>query len=345
MKSWSIITAVLLAAGITVAAAEETAKLPKIFTTEEVIAATLDAPWRDIVRENRGGDRSWQGQFSYHEGGHETVIPVTITRRGLTRQRICDFPPLRLDFDREASKGTRFRGAGNLKLVTHCFDNKRYSQYYVKEFLAYRLYNAVTPLSFRVQGLDVTYLSNGARPTQRFAFLIEDPDDIAKRNGLEKLSIPETRPSELDPAQTSRYVVFQYLIANLDWAVISGPGDTCCHNARLLGGGPSGLIQPVPYDLDSSGLVDAHYAAPPANLRVRSVRDRLFRGFCAHNEALDGVLQEYRDLRPAFMAIFEGESRLDPRHQKDALRFMEKFYDVIDDPKAVRRELIGNCRG
>jgi hypothetical protein len=327
--------------------AQDAAKPDKIFTSDKVLSVSIEGPWRQIEKADNN-TKTWPGTFRYTAAdGSMATIPVVISRRGLTRARVCDFPPLRLDFDKEAAKGTPFRGAGNLKLVTHCYESPRYSQYYIKEYLAYRIYNLVTPMSFRVQGLDVRYMDGpgDSKPLHRFAFLIEDPDDVAKRNDLQKLVVKETRPSQLDPAQTDRYMLFQFLIANLDWAVISGPGDSCCHNARLIapeGGKP---IYPLPYDLDSSGLVNAHYAAPPASLKVRSVRDRLYRGFCVHNDALPGVLQEFRDLQPQIMALFEKESRLDERNRKDALRFLSGFYTDLEDDKDIKRKLIGNCRG
>ena len=329
------------------AMAKDGDKPAKIFDRDDVIAVTIEGPWRAVARASNN-TTTWPGQFSYTSADGSIVrIPVTISRRGLTRARVCDFPPLRLDFDKEAAKGTAFRGAGNLKLVTHCFQSERYSQYYVKEYLAYRMYNLVTPLSFRVQGLDARYVEagNDSKAVERFAFLIEDPDDIAKRNDLEKLTIKETKPSQLDPLQTDRYVMFQYLIGNLDWAVLSGPGETCCHNARLLAPPGGGLITPVPYDLDSSGLVNAHYAAPPAALRVRDVTDRLYRGFCAHNGEVPGVLQEFRALQPQFMAMIENEPRLNERTRKEASRYLADFYEELETDKDVQRKLIGNCRG
>lgn len=327
--------------------AQEEPKPDKIFTGDEVIAATLEAPWRDLLRARQ--EQVWKGVFRYTGAtGAEIAIPVDITLRGLTRRRVCDYPPLRLDFDKQAAKGTEFRGAGNLKLVTHCFRNTRYAQYYIKEYLSYKLYNLVTPMSFRVQGLDLTYLDSNdkSKPLERFGFLIEDPDDVAKRNGLEKLSVQRNSPGQLDPLATSRFMLFQYLVSNLDWSVLGGPGGKCCHNARILGvSADARPLFPVPYDLDASGLVDTHYAAPPENLRVRDVRQRLFRGFCAHNAAVPEALEEFRRLQDDFMALFENEPRLDARTQRNAVRFLAGFYNDLESDKDVQRQLIGNCRG
>ncbi|MND03083.1 hypothetical protein D3C83_227340 [compost metagenome] len=75
------------------------------------------------------------------------------------------------------------------------------------------------------------------------------------------------------------------------------------------------------------------------------MRERLYRGFCAHNEALPGVLDEFRELRPKFEAVLQNEPRLDERNRKDALKFVEGFYKALADDKDVQRKLIGNCRG
>jgi hypothetical protein len=175
--------------------AQEEVKPPKIFTSEAVIEATMEGPWRTIEKNKESGD-SWQGTFRFRSAnGQDVAIPIEIRTRGLTRKRVCDFPPLRIVFDKEAAKGTEFRGAGSLKLVTHCLGREAYQQYYVKEYLSYRIYNRVTDLSFRVQGLDVTYVDSerDGKSEQRFGFLIEDPDDVAERNGLEKITIEEAK--------------------------------------------------------------------------------------------------------------------------------------------------------
>lgn len=321
-------------------------KPPKIFTTDAVIAATIEAPWREITRARE--NRTWKGQFKYAGANGPVSLPVGISLRGLTRRRVCDHPPLRIAFDKESARGTEFRGAGKLKMVTHCFRSTRYAQYYIKEYLSYKMYNLVTPMSFRVQGLDVSYVdtADNDEPMDRFAFLIEDPDDVAKRNDLKRLNIDRTIPGHLDPQVTSGFMLFQYLVSNLDWSVLSGPSGRCCHNARIIGASKEAdVLFPVPYDLDASGLVNTHYAAPPDNLRVRDVKQRLFRGFCAHNEAVPAALEEFRALREDILGLVAKEPRLDNRNRKSALRFIEGFYADLETEKDVRKRLIDNCRG
>lgn len=345
------LTAIAFAPALTAQAPpakQEAPKPAKIFTEDRVITARVEGPWKTIMR-NKEDDTTWEGVFHYTESdGREIAIPIEITTRGVTRKRVCDFPPLRFKFDKEAARGTAFRGAGSLKLVTHCLFNSKYEQYVIKEYLGYRIYNAVTDKSYRVQGLDLAYASDAddRRPIERFGFLIEDPDDVAERNGLGKLSINDIEPSRLDAMETSRFMLFQYLIANLDWSALGGPEGKCCHNARLIGAGPDADdLVAIPYDLDSSGLVNAHYAAPPDKLPVRNVTQRLYRGFCTHNDSVGPALEEFRDLRPRFVALLDNEPRLDKGNRKRALKFFDDFYEDLETPEDVGKRLIDNCRG
>lgn len=328
--------------------AQETPKPPKIFTSDDVISARVEAPWRKMMR-NKDEDETWPGVFRYTDvNGQDVVIPISITTRGLTRKRLCEFPPLRFDFDDEAAKNTAFRGAGSLKLVTHCMPNKLYAQYTVKEYLSYQIYNLVTEKSYRVQGLDLAYAKDAddSRPIDRFAFLIEDPDDVAKRNDLDKLDINYIQPGQLDSMETSRFMLFQYLIANLDWSVLSGLKDVCCHNARLIGESVDTVpMFAIPYDLDSSGLVDARYATPPQGLPVRKVSQRLYRGFCVHNDTVIPALEEFRGKRTDFEALFLNEERLEKRPRSDAMEFLAGFYEDVATDEDARENLIDNCRG
>lgn len=339
------LAATLLILSTTGIAAEDSPRPEKIFTTDTVMAVTIEGPWRTIERNKTSGEE-WQGVFSYTAGDTAVRIPVTLRTRGLTRLEVCDFPPIRIGFDKASAKGTAFRGAGKLKMVTHCLKRDKFEEYPVKEYLGYRIYNLVTDKSYRVQGLDVRYVdTETGRETERFAFLIEDPDDVARRNGLVKLDIERTIPPALDADETSLFMVFQYFISNLDWSVMSGPEPVCCHNARLIGTAPDERpVYALPYDLDSSGLVDAHYASPPDGLHVRDTRQRLFRGFCMHNEAVPGAVREFQDQREAIVALFRAEPRLEEGQQERAVRFLERFYDEVSDADGIEK-LTDSCRG
>jgi hypothetical protein len=52
-----------------------------------------------------------------------------------------------------------------LKLGTHCRDQGDYPQYVVREYPVYRMFNVLTPRSFRARLADVKYVDAASRKT------------------------------------------------------------------------------------------------------------------------------------------------------------------------------------
>ncbi|HEY5775843.1 MAG TPA: hypothetical protein VIS57_07150 [Xanthomonadales bacterium] len=329
--------------------AEQESKPPKLFSNFNDMKVTLEGPWGTIKR-NIKKDDTYPVQLTYiGADGAAHTLDANVTLRGITRRRICDFPPLKLHFDKEAVKDTEFRGNKSLKLVTYCDTNSKYEQYYIKEFLTYRIYNLITEYSFRARPMMIEYKDSerSGKSITRFGFVIEDIDDVAKRNNLEELSIPRVPYRELDPVTTSRLALFQFMIGNLDWAVTDGPKeDSCCHNARLIGTGNEAVPKySVPYDFDSSGLVNTHYAAPPDGLKVRNIRQRLYRGFCAFNDELPQTVALFNEKKADILALFQNNPHLSDNFRSDAIDYIGDFYKIINDPKRFDKDIIDKCRG
>jgi hypothetical protein len=324
-------------------------KPDKLFKSQKTLDVRLIGPWRNIQRDQEN-QQPYPGKLEYRDAQGKIVsLNITVQRRGITRQRVCDFPPIRLNFDKAEVKGTIFRGQKNLKMVTHCKRADRYEQYYVLEMLAYRMYNLITDFSFRVRALNVTYVDSvtGSDEEDRFAFVIEDDSDVADRHDLKKLNIPSLRVSQLQPDVTSEFSLFQYLIANVDWSALAGPEGDCCHNVKLIGPEPlkaGDLAYPLPYDFDSSGLVDAPYAVPPNGVPIRSVRQRIYRGYCADNETLQAARKKFIEQESAIYAVLENEERLYTNTRKKSLKYIGKFFDTIKDPKDFDKDVIQKCR-
>lgn len=329
--------------------AEGNKKPAKIFSSNNEMEVVLSGPWATIER-NVKKDALYPIQLTYTgEDGQPHTIDAEVAPRGVTRRlRVCDFPPLKIHFDKEKMKGTEFRGNKSLKLVTYCKTNSKYEQYYVKEYLVYRIYNLITEYSFRAQPMMIEYKdSNKGKSITRFSFLIEDADEVADRHDLEKLTIGRVPHSQLDPVQTSYLSLFQFLIGNLDWAATGGPDkNKCCHNSKLIGKSvDENPKYVIPYDFDSSGMVNAHYAAPPDSLNVRNIRQRLFRGFCSHNNTLPQAVARFNEEKTDILALFKDNRHLNDKNRKNAIAYIEDFYEIINDPKQFGKKIIGKCRG
>lgn len=329
--------------------AAKDSKPPKLFSDATEMEVTLSGPWRTI-QKNVKKDVLYPVQLTYTGAdGQQHTIDAKVAPRGLTRRmKVCKFPPLKIHFDKEKMKGTEFRGNKTLKLVTYCNTNNKYEQYYIKEFLAYRIYNLITEYSFRVKPMMIEYKdSEKSGSITRFGFLIEDADEVADRHDLEKLTIGTVPYNKLDPVETSRLSLFQYLIGNLDWAATGGPEkDKCCHNSKLIGKGvDENPKYVIPYDFDACGLVNAHYAAPPDSLKVRNVRQRLYRGFCTYNNTLPQTVELFNEKKPDILALFEDNTHLSDKNRKNSIKYIEDFYKIINDPKRFKKEITDKCRG
>jgi hypothetical protein len=352
--------AALLAAGVP---ADEP-KPAGLFETNETLEVTIIAPWREFVSDDdyKG---AYPAKIEYtDELGNSESLDLTVERRGVTRQRICKIPPVKLRFEKGLAKGTTFRGQKSLKMVTHCESSSGYEQYYILEMLAYRIYNQLTDFSFRVRPLTITYYQAEAgdekdsglsffkkKKTEGpvFAFLIEDDKDVAKRHDLDKLRIPKISPSKLDTDEAALFGLFQYLIGNVDWAATSGPDpQECCHNTKLIGPEPTrpeDVLYAIPYDFDSSGLVNAKYAVPPAGLPIRKVTQRLYRGYCAHNPGLENARRKMIDNKQAIYDLIRNEDRLNSSSRNRAIGYIDGFYETIEDERDFQEKIVKECRG
>ena len=328
-------------------AAPAFAQAPKpLFAADDAIHIVIRGPLGGIIR-SRSSDPV-AGTLSY---GSES-LPVNLSVRGITRRMTdtCDFPPLRVDFTTPPPATSPFAGQRRLKLVTHCRREAGFQQYVLLEYAAYRMFNVLTPASFRVRLANVDYQGEDGKPMiSRIGFFIEDTDDVAKRNGVKELHAPARIPvTALSPAHAARYALFQQMISNHDWSMRAGPaGDDCCHNAKLIGGSDlaTGTVIPVPYDFDFSGLVSAPYATPPDQLNINSVRQRVYRGYCVHNREVLAAAAQMRSARPQMLAALGATPGLDPRTLQKAQAFLEPFFAQIATDADVSAKLLKVCLG
>lgn len=317
-----------------------------LFRSNETVSVQISTPWRDVQRGDE--NESWPATLSWTDDDGQHLLNLEVEQRGKSRLENCQIPPIKLSFDKRVKEENLFNHQKSLKLVTHCKKPKSWQQYYILEMLAYRIYNLMTDYSFRVRPLEVVYVDSKRDKSSdpRFAFVIEDDKAVAKRHGLKKLKIKQTRPNRLDPLEASRLALFQMMVGNLDWSPIIGPGDVCCHNAKLIGSDPlNDPVIAIPYDFDATGLVDAPYSDPPDFLPVKSVRDRIYRGYCTHNETLNQVRAQFQDNRTQVFALFENEGRLTERSRNKALKYMESFYVMLDSDAHFQAEVVSKCRG
>ncbi len=319
-----------------------------LFESNDTLELVLNVPMRTLLR-SAGKKPVLDGQLRYLDSnGKNVTIDLTITTRGKARLAHCTFPPLAITLDKEQTASTLFAGQRKLKIVTHCRNGLKYKRYFYQEHGIYRAYNLLSDHSFRVRVLAVTFRDNEQKRRDQIvpAFFIESDDEVARRLNMTTIKTDSIRPSQFNVAETNKYEVFQYMIGNTDWAIRKGPGsERCCHNGKVIG--PAGAEENwvvLPYDFDQSGIINTEYALPAIGLGIRSVRQRLYRGRCSHNKQLNETFALFNERRSELAAALTPQA-LSEKSRKTVLKYLEGFFNNINDPKKLKRQVLDRCRG
>jgi hypothetical protein len=322
------------------AAAE--AEAAPLFQSEEPLKITLttDIKW---LRDKRIDTMEVDGTVLFEDlDGSMAERPVEVRTRGNFRRdkRNCNFPPIRLDFPKKEMEGTVFDGQDKLKLVSPCHDSRdQYQRYVYKEYLVYKLHELISPMSFRVRLVEVTFvdINDDYDSRTKIGFLIEDEDQMAERNSATYVDVEEFHPGRMDGEMSVVASVFNYMIGNTDFSPVF------FHNAKLIRTDDARYV-PVPYDFDFAGAVNTRYATPDPSLSIRRVTDRLYRGFCRPELQYEPIRSLFGSQRQAVWDLYEGFTMMDENHREDALEFFEEFFEVMDDPDKFDREIARVCR-
>ena len=319
------------------------APLPPLFASDEPLTLVLTTDLLVLDGDRRDG-APWRPAsltVPRANGRGRVTLDAEVRTRGNYRLNVCAMPPIRVRVDEERAGGTAFAGQGSLKLVSSCQPGRSgFEQLVLGEYLAYRAYAHLTDRSLRVRLARITFVDQaGFRdPDTRWGFFIEDEDDLAERMGGEIFELPEGKNlpvGALEPLAAARTAMFEYMIGNADWS------DVAAHNVEIV---EVGGAVPVPYDFDSSGLVEAPYAIPPAELGVRSVTERIYRGWCWSPAVTASVLQAFRDAQGPILALFEGFEPLEEATRARMLSYLREFFEAIETDERAERRFLRDCR-
>ncbi len=319
-----------------------------LFTDHAIVDVTIEAPLTTLMAE-RPDKEYLPGRLTYTLPGEAAVeLTLKIRTRGNYRRdpEHCDFAPIRLNFRTGQVHDTLFEGQDKLKLVTHCrTESTSYPQYVLREYLAYRFFVELTPISYGVRLLNITYVdTEGGETITRPGFVIEDDEDVAKRNGLQVVDIRFIGYDELDRDRQNLVHMFEYMIGNTEYSFVNPePAKSCCHNADVLSatGGPPYL--PLPFDFDFAGLVNAPYAQPNPRFPIAEVRDRFYKGLCENNELLPATVQRFLDEHGDFITIVDRLEPLSRRSRRSVRNYLDTFLDRISDERSLERYFERKC--
>lgn len=316
-----------------------------LFRTATPLELTLTVNIRRILgdRDTTKHEHPYRSAtLAYRDtAGRPVTLPAEVRVRGIWRLQNCHFPPLRLRIAKQAADPTVFDRQRRPKLVTHCRNSDEFEQYVLHEYAIYRMHALVTPVALMSRLARITYLdsASGKPITTRAAIFLEDEDNLAERLSGRVLEVKGVPPGQLEPFDTFVMSLFQYMIGNTDWSV---PG---LHNIQIIQADSGTLPRhlALAYDWDFTGLIRTRYSVPDQRLRIRNVRDRLYRGVCPSGPDMTKAIALFNDKRAAILAVYDEVPGLQPSVARDGREYIEDFFRIINDPRRVRRDIIGEC--
>lgn len=327
------------AAGAQDSTAREPGKLHPVWRDSAPVPLTIVTELKRLQRDD-GSAPPWR-QATVQAEGMAAPVDMKVRARGNWRRAHCYYPPLRLDVPGKALKGTPLSGLEKPKLVVACRGGEEQERWILQEFMIYRVYQQLSPVSHRVRLVRLTIRDRGdagSPPPARWAFLVEEGPALAKRLGAKELDQKGTGPGDLEPYTEAVFGLFEFMIGNLDWSL------SALHNTEILARDDGYL--PVPYDFDFSGAVETSYATPPPEMSVRSVRERRYRGYCVPPETFERAIAHVKSRRAAIEALYGDElGRLLPEKTRArTLEYFNEFWTILDNPGLVKRQITEACR-
>ena len=311
-----------------------------LFTNDEILNLSLRFDITSYQRK-KPKEEYMKAVLTYHINDKDSINKeIRLKSRGEMRNGYCSFPPIRMNFKKAGFQMADVSKIETIKMVTHCQHGNE--EYLLKEYLIYKLYNALTDTSFRVRLVNIEYINTykKSKPIKTYAFLIEPLLMLAERTNCVEVPSPNLTQKNIVPEMMDRVAIFNYMIGNTDWSVPN------LHNTKVMSsmkysGTNLGLV--VPYDFDYSGFVNADYAVPYEPLGLKSVRERRYVGICRSEEVFIDALREFKDKKETFYKIINEFQLLDAKEKKDMIGYLDSFYDRFDSRNSVVTDILNGC--
>ena len=272
----------------------------------------------------------------------DIVKNVRIKARGEFRKSTCHFAPFWLNIRKAKIDNEYLQDVTKMKVVTRCKAGSEFDDYVLLEFLAYKIYNLLSPVSFRVRLVQMKYVDTGRKDklTNSWAFLIEPESMLAERvDGLviknDGLGMALMRREEILQA-----ALFQYMIGNCDYSVAGR------HNMKILGlpGFGTEGYTPVPYDFDYAGFVDASYAIPGESLGIVAVTERYYLGPCREEPEYLAAIKHLEDHREEILEMVQAFPHLSEKARERAIGYIENYFVQASGSNFIDRAFTPSCR-
>lgn len=318
-------------------------KLPlTIFEDNKILQVQLGYNFKEIKKKTN--DSTYlESTLFYLSNDKKFELSYKARKRGNFRLKTCFFPPLLLKFDKESSKGSVFAKNRKVKIVMNCLLEKEADDLVVKEFIAYKLYEIVSPFHFKSRLLDIKLIEQRKKRKKNWdlkGFFIEDIKDLAKRTNSKVLK-RGIHPLQQDGKISIINAFFQCMIGNTDFST------GYQHNEKLIF--KNGRSYPVPYDFDMSGLVNASYAVVSQlngdQLPIEKVTDRLYRGFIRDRKLILEVRELFLNKKEQLLQVFDdNQIHLSQTAYLKSKNYVNTYFAILEDDDKFEDMILASLR-
>ncbi|MEM6317506.1 MAG: hypothetical protein AAF960_07535 [Bacteroidota bacterium] len=293
----------------------------------------LQTNFDSLLKNKRNSIGSYPGKISLKNNKGESIkLKVKVEPRGKSRRRVCSMPPLKIDFPKkDLAKLGLYPSCDKLKLVTNCNDTENSDQVLLKEYWIYRLYNAITPESFKVALVKITYVNSNNTDERivRYGFFIENNEELSNRLDGEIVNQFGVQAENITENSYHNTILFQYMVANLDWSVLMN------RNIKYIKKEGQEKLIVVPYDFDYSGLVKAPHARLNPDFGQKRIEERFPMGTFSSKQALYETADRFLNLQKEELRCYLACPVLQKSVKKKMTRFLNEFFAILKD----RRQL------
>lgn len=316
--------------------AAQTESLLNAVMKMEDVKMEVTTDWKEIYKYRKEKQYS-NGQVKISVGNDESIeLNAEIRLRGNMRLEYCDNPPFKIKFSKDDLNALRFTSMNEWKVVVPCKAHSGYDQLLLKEFLAYKIWELISPHSFRTKLLYVKKIGSN-KSAEGIGFVIEDIEELTDRLKARVYDASIISNRSLDDQTFLKLCLFQYMIGNTDWFVANQ------HNLSFIGIKEVPMLIPIPYDFDYAGLVSAPYAVHHESLQLKSITMRYYQGACHSSDEVLKALEIFHLKRDEVFALTNQIEGLSENSRKQVRQYIEEFYNIINDPVKLERQILSEC--
>ena len=300
-------------------------------TASEGAKITLEADLTTIIA-NKKTNQYFPGTLITEDG---KTYAIELRPRGKFRRKISEIPPLKIKFKKKLLAAEGLDTLNEIKLVLPTVDKASGDELVIKEYLAYKMFERLTPASVRAKLIKLTIRDTHVEKSKKtmYAILVEDEEETCARLKGSPVSEYGIPTDSLIAHQAALSVMFEYMIGNTDWEI------AMMRNVRLMRSNETGKVLVMPYDFDFSGLVSAPYASPSSESGLKTVRDRFLMSSGLKLEHLKRATQVIRAAKKDLYEICRSKY-LSKTTSGEMIDYLDTFFQMVETKDEVPTTLL-----